>query len=118
MVTLGDVDAELIASLQGHGLVVTRLESFDDVEQLSYRRRSIVVSPWQFIGGTQFAHVLVLALGINEQTSQFGRLREMIAVYLSCSRAADTLKIICASYIPPVLSDASEQGFLHKQDNL
>jgi hypothetical protein len=116
VVTLGDVDEQLVSNLDDRGLVVTRLESFDDIEQLSYRKRSIVVSPWQFIGGTQFAHVLVLALGIKEQTSQFGRLREMIAVYLSCSRAADTLRVICAGYIPPVIAEAREQGLLEEYE--
>lgn len=112
VVTLGDVDAEIADKLKGKGLTVVRLESFDDVEKLSYLKRSIVISPWQFIGGTQFPHVVVLVLGIVEQTSQFGRLREMIAVYLSCSRATDSLNLICASYIPPVLAEASENGLL------
>lgn len=112
VVTLGDVDRSLVAKLEDSGLVVTRLESFDDVEQLAYRKKSIVVSPWQFIGGTQFSHVVVLAMKMNEQTSQFGRLREMVSVYLSCSRAADTLKIVCSTYVPPVLSEASDHGLL------
>lgn len=115
IVTLGDIDAELVSNLQSSGLVVSRLESFDDVEQLSYRKRSIVVSPYQFIGGTQFAHVVVLALGLVEQTSQFGRLREMISIYLSCSRAANTLRIVCGNYIPPVLTDARDQGFFDEE---
>lgn len=112
VVTLGDVDTQIYANLIKARLQVTQLTSFDDVEQLSYSRRSVVVSPWEFIGGTQFAHVVVLAAGISNPRSQFARLREMISIYLSSSRAADTLHIVCAAYVPAILEEAREQGVL------
>lgn len=112
VVTLGDVDAKIYSSLTELGLNSIRLESFDDVERLAYSKRSIVVSPWQFVGGTQFSHVVVLALGISTPTSQFGRLREMVSVYLSCSRAAESLNIFCAGYVPLVLANATDEGLL------
>lgn len=112
IVTLGDVDKEIVETLTGSRLSVVKLASFDDIEQLAYRKKSIVVSPWQFIGGTQFAHVVVLAVRIDKPDSQFGRLREMTSVYLSCSRAAETLTIICSSYIPEVIGDALQQGLI------
>lgn len=112
LVTLGDVDVELVASLDALKLPVTQLKSFDDVEQLAYSRRSIVVSPWQFIGGTQFAHVVVMAIGIDENSSQFGRLREMTTVYLASSRAVETLQIVCGNYTPRILAEAGDHGLL------
>lgn len=113
VVTLGDIDAEVSGRLVELGLKTIRLESFDDVERLSYSKRSIVVSPWQFVGGTQFSHVVVLALGISAPTSQFGRLREMVSVYLSCSRATESLNIYCAKYVPLVLANAADEKLLH-----
>jgi hypothetical protein len=112
VVTLGDVDARVSDKLTTLGLKTIRLESFDDVERLSYSKRSIVVSPWQFVGGTQFSHVVVLALGISAPTSQFGRLREMVSVYLSCSRATESINIYCAGYVPLVLANAADEKLL------
>ncbi len=112
VVTLGDIDAEISGYLANRGLKTIRLESFDDVERLAYSRRSVVVSPWQFVGGTQFSHVVVMALGISAPTSQFGRLREMVSVYLSCSRATESLNIYCAGYIPLVLAHAADEHLL------
>ena len=112
VVTLGDVDAAVSERLIKLGLKTVRLESFDDVEQLSYSRRSIVVSPWQFVGGMQFSHVVVLALGVSSPSSQFGRLREMVSVYLSCSRATESLNIYCAGYVPLVLANAADENLL------
>ncbi len=112
VVTLGDVDKKITDLLVARRLQVVRLTSFDDIEQLSYSKRTIVVSPWEFIGGTQFSHVVVLGLGIIEPNSQFGRLREMISVYLSCSRATDSLSIVCDAYVPALLMDANQNGLL------
>jgi len=112
VVTLGDVDTEISSKLIERGLNTIRLESFDDVERLAYSRRSIVVSPWQFVGGTQFSHVVVLALGISAPASQFSRLREMVSVYLSCSRATESLNIFCAGYVPLVLTNATNEELL------
>lgn len=112
VVTLGDIDEEISERLAELGLKTIRLESFDDVERLAYSKRSVVVSPWQFVGGTQFSHVVVLALGISAPKSQFGRLREMVSVYLSCSRATESLNIYCAGYVPLVLAHAADQNLL------
>ncbi|MBA1192125.1 UvrD-helicase domain-containing protein [Pseudomonas entomophila] len=110
--TLGDVDGLLIESLELKKLPVKRLASFDDVEQLSYTKRSVIVAPWQFVGGTQFSHVILVAAGAIQPASQFGRLRELISIYLSCSRAAQSLSIVCATYVPSVISEAKDQGLL------
>ena len=44
--------------------------------------------------------------------SMFGKLRELTAVYLSCSRAANSLHIICGGYVPKIVQDAKEQALL------
>ena len=113
--TLGDVDSELVAALEVRKLLVTRLASFDDVEQLAYSKRSIIVAPWQFVGGTQFSHVIVVAAKIGSPQSQFGKLRELISVYLSCSRAAKSLNVVCSSYTPSVIGEATDYGLLVHQ---
>ena len=110
--TLGDFDTLVANKLEERALKVTLLSSFDDVEQLAYSKRSIVVSPWEFVGGTQFSHVIVVAAGLASPRSQFARRREMISVYLSCSRAADRLHIICDSYIPSIVQAALENGLV------
>lgn len=112
VVTLGDIDADISERLAELNINIVRLESFDDVERLAYSKRSVVVSPWQFVGGTQFSHVVVLALGISAPNSQFGRLREMVSVYLSCSRATESLHIYCAGYVPLVLVNAVDEKLL------
>ena len=114
--TLGDCDAEITAKLIDRGLSATRLSGFDDVEQLAYSRKSIVVSPWEYVGGTQFSSVIVVTSGISSPASQFSRLREMISVYLSCSRARDQLVIVCDSYVPSVLLEAAELGLVVKKN--
>ena len=112
IVTLGGVDKDVAECLETHRLKFTRLESFDDIERLAYSKRSIVVAPWQFIGGTQFTHVVVLASGLSQPNSQFGRLRELVSVYLSCSRATESLNIICSGYIPTVIQSAAKEGMI------
>ena len=113
LATLGDVDVLLQQSLEAEQFQVTRLDSFDDVEQLSYVKRSVIVAPWQFIGGTQFSHVVVVGAGIDTPSSQFGKLRELISVYLSCSRAEKSLSIVCSGYVPSVLREAQQHGLLN-----
>lgn len=112
MVTIGEEDGDISEQLEARRLKVTKLESFDDVERLAYSKRSVVVAPWQLIGGTQFTHVVVLCSGLAQPISQFGRLREMVSVYLSCSRATESLNIICSGYIPSVISNAEKDGLI------
>ncbi|WP_175700583.1 UvrD-helicase domain-containing protein [Burkholderia ambifaria] len=112
--TLGDVDEEICSRLDAKKIAATRLASFDDVEQLAYRKRSVIVAPWQFIGGTQFSHVIVVATGLQSAQTGFGRLRELTAVYLACSRATKSLNVVCAGYVPQVLRDAKEHALIQQ----
>lgn len=94
---------------------MVRLTSFDDVEQLSYTKRAAIVAPWQFVGGTQFSNVIVLVAGANPVNSAFGRLRELTALYLACSRAAGHLDIVCGHHVPNVMEEAVAAGFLQER---
>jgi hypothetical protein len=115
VITIGDVDSKIGSVLRENRIHCTELHSFDDVEKLAYVKRTVVVSPWEFIGGTQFDHVIVAAFGINKPESQFARLREMISVYLACSRAARSLRIIGQGYVPAVIIDALDQGLIEQK---
>lgn len=103
---LGDVEESLAAKLDALRLPVVRLLSFDDVEQLSYRKKSVVLAPWQFIGGTQFSNVVVVLAGMQVPNTAFARVRELTAIYLACSRAATSLDVICGVYVPQVILEA------------
>jgi hypothetical protein len=109
---LGDADIDVDGALLGSGRKVVRLESFDDIENLSYSKKSVVVAPWQFIGGAQFTHVVVLIFDLEYPNSQFEKLRELVAVYLSCSRATDTLHVVCCGHVPSIISDAAKEGLI------
>lgn len=115
VVTLGDADQQLLEQFDARNTNVIELRSFDDVEKLSYRKRSIVVAPWQFIGGTQFTSVIVLVAGMPSVTTAFGRLRELTAMYLACSRATQSLQIVCGTYRPAILSDAVKAGLVREE---
>ncbi|MDP3527348.1 MAG: hypothetical protein Q8S27_22470, partial [Hoeflea sp.] len=112
VITIGDDEGSISDALRVKGIHCTQLRSFDDVEKLAYVRRTVVVSPWEFIGGTQFDHVVVAAIGISQPESQFAKLREMISVYLACSRASQSLRIVTQGYAPSVITGAQEQGLI------
>lgn len=113
--TLSDIDGELEEAFSEAKVSVVRLYSFDDVEKVGYQKRSIVLAPWQFIGGTQFHHVIVAAAGVKPANSQFGRLREMTSVYLACSRAAASLSVIFSDCIPNVIAEAEKLSFIEQK---
>ena len=110
--TLGDVDSDVCAALESRKIGFTRLASFDDVEKLSYRRRSVIVAPWQYIGGTQFSHVIVAAINLAPAVTAFGKRHELTAIYLACSRATQSLDLVCSNYVPQVIRDAKESGLV------
>lgn len=106
VITLGDVDDEIASGLESRSIQVVQLKAFDDVERLSYTKRAAVVAPWQFIGGTQFSNVIVIVAGLNPVNTAFGKLRELTALYLACSRATDRLDIVCGHHVPSVVEEA------------
>lgn len=112
VIVIGEIADQVTATLAEKQLNVIQLRSFDDIERLSYQRRAIVVSPWQFIGGTQFTHVLLVFSEAVSPRSSFARIRELTAVYLGASRASDYLEILCGHAVPQVLRDALDEGVL------
>lgn len=113
--TMGDTDARICDLLESNKIPSTRLASFDDVEQLGYRKKSVIVAPWQFIGGTQFSHVILSTLDISPAVTSFGKRHELTGVYLSCSRATRSLSIVSGDYVPLVVRDAKEHGLIALQ---
>ena len=114
IVCINAPEGAIITGIQNAGLSVVRLESFDDVELLSYQRRAAVVSSWQFIGGTQFSDVVLVVSGIVSATNAHARLRELTAIYLGASRASSSLDIVCDTRVPDVLQSAIKLKFVTK----
>lgn len=115
VITVGDLDDQLVAQLTAHSAQVIQLRSFDDVEQLSYTKRAVIVAPWQFVGGTQFSNVVVVVAGSKPVNTAFGRLRELTGLYLACSRAAERLDVVCGLHVPSVLEEAVAAGLLDEK---
>lgn len=112
VVSLGDIEEEIYSLMENMRIPVVQLKGYDDVEKLSYRRKSVVVSPWQFIGGTQFTHVIVVTAGTNNPKTSFDKLRELTSIYVACSRAVKHLELVCGPRVPTIISEASDQGLL------
>jgi len=105
--------ASIASSLRKSGVSNTvKILSLDDVDKLSYSRRAVVVGEWQFLGGTQFTHVIVVGAHGVAGKSTFMRVRELTALYVACSRAARWLCLILAGDIHPEVSNAIEEGLL------
>lgn len=115
--TMGDIENEICIGLDSKRIFNTRLHGFDDVEQLSYSKRSVIVAPWQYIGGTQFSHVIVAALNMAPVNTEFGKRLELTSIYLSCSRATESLTVVCVGHVPQVLIDAKNQGLLAETEH-
>ncbi|CAK6697293.1 UvrD-helicase domain-containing protein [Synechococcus sp. CBW1107] len=112
IVVIGGSSDRIFEELSVNQMNPVLLHSFDDIEALSYQKRAIVVSPWQFIGGTQFSHVILVISEESSPNNAFARLRELTAIYLGASRASERLAIICGHRIPQILDDASCEGVL------
>lgn len=96
------------------GLTVVR--GRDDLAQLSYARRSIVVTTSEFSAGLQFSHVVVLALA--SRTAQHGggssaSRAALSELYLGVTRAEQTVDIVTtgeAGQIGDLLKRATDMG--------
>lgn len=109
--------ASIASSLRMAGMSNTvEILSLDDVDKLSYVRRSVVVGEWQFLGGTQFTHVIVVGVHGVAGKSTFMRVRELTALYVACSRAAQWLCLVLAGDAHPQVSQAIEDGLLVDSD--
>lgn len=105
--------ASIASSLRKSGMNNTvEVLSLDDVDKLSYSRRAVVVGEWQFLGGTQFTHVIVVGTHGVAGKSTFMRVRELTSLYVACSRSARWLSLILAGDIHPEVLDAIDAGLL------
>jgi len=114
IVCVGAAEEAIFSAVRDNGLPAVRLESFDDVELLSYQRRAVVVSSWQFVGGTQFSDVVLVVTEGRRPSNAHAKLRELTAIYLGASRASSVLDIVCDSRIPDVLQDALKAKLVTK----
>lgn len=113
IVTIGPVEDQLEGALNSAGVSsLVHLKGYDDVERLTYQKKSIVMSSWQFIGGTQFSDVILVMAYSPKPGSAYAQEREMTAVYLGSSRAASTLDIVCDMRVPDVLDSALKKRLL------
>lgn len=120
VICLGSFEDEVSAAIEESGLSVICLKSFDDVDLLSYQRRAAVVSSWQFVGGTQFSDVILIASGLGRPLNAHAKLRELTGIYLGASRASSSLDILYDNRLPEVLQAAVKEKLLiksvHKAD--
>ena len=95
-----------------------KISGRDDIAQLRYRKRSLVVAAAEYVGGMQFDIVIVtglfdVRLGGFQSGHQLRRLLSLL--YLAVSRARSLVELhICEteSGLPEVLSSAISNGTL------
>lgn len=115
VICVGPMEQRIFDAIRGaDASACVMLRSFDDVELLSYQRKAAVVSSWQFVGGTQFSDVVLVAAGVPRPTTAHAKLRELTAIYLGSSRASSALEILCDSRVPDVLQSAVKERLLTK----
>ncbi|MGH1345843.1 MAG: hypothetical protein ACRBN8_30040 [Nannocystales bacterium] len=96
----------------------TVLDSRDDISQLNYRKRAIVVGVGADFAGLQFSHVAVLVFGGLEASHGRGTSAKRAAVtdlYLSVSRAEVALRLVATEgegAVPALLEEAVAEGVL------
>jgi hypothetical protein len=111
VITLNNSSDEVILKMKEKGIQnITRISGLDDVEKLTYSKRTIVVGEWQYLGGTQFTHVLIIAPEGTTAASAFSKIRELTALYVAASRASRWLGIVISGEIYPELKNAIKEG--------
>lgn len=106
------------------GLSYCKIAGRDDIGQLQYRRRSLVVSAAEFVGGMQF-DIVVLSGLFDTRLGNFHsghQLRRLLSLlYLAASRARALVELhVCESDdgLPEVLSSAIANGTLLESSKL
>ncbi|MBL0541717.1 UvrD-helicase domain-containing protein [Aeromonas caviae] len=111
VITLNNSLDEVILKMKNKGIQnITRISGLDDVEKLTYSKRTIVVGEWQYLGGTQFTHVLIVAPEGTTASSAFAKIRELTALYVAASRASRWLRIVISGEIHQELKNAIKDG--------
>lgn len=112
IVTLG-YDARLLAEQLTPRLSnLVLVDSLDDIERLSYQRRSIVVGSWRYLGGTQFDRIVVVGNRFGRTATAFDRMRELISLYVASSRASKELTLVFANGVPDIVRKAVDSSLL------
>lgn len=109
----------LLAGSPGDGSPdFTVLNSRDEVDQLNYAKKSIVLAAGADCAGLQFTHVVVLIFSSRESTHGRGTSATRAAItdlYLAVSRAEQALEIVSTrgeGTIPELLAQGIEDGIL------
>jgi hypothetical protein len=104
------------------GREFTIISSRDDVSQLQYTRRTIVLAGAEFVAGLQFSHVIVA--GAPESASEYSthayQLRRFLSLlYLAVSRATTDVELHFndeSGELPEVLDMAVKRGVVERPD--
>ncbi|MGB6009493.1 UvrD-helicase domain-containing protein [Castellaniella sp.] len=119
IISLDGAAPDLARGLKNAGIPnISEVLSLDDIDKLSYSRRSIVVSEWQFLGGTQFSHVIVVSSHGVQAKNAFSRIRELTALYVASSRAARWLTLVYAGDVHPEVESAVDKGLVQLLKNI
>lgn len=113
-----DSSASAIAKELSTDLNVVMISGHDDVEKLTYSRRATVVGNWQYMGGTQFSHVIVTSSGIGDGKTAFSRMKDLISLYVAASRASEHLEMHVSGTLPVQLEGAGQQGIVRLERRL
>ncbi len=111
-VCLGDEDQLVYDALKDTDYSVVRMMSYDDVEKLSYQKRSVVIAQWQYVGGTQFTDVALMIPPVARPANAHARLRELTSIYLGTSRASSDLDIVCTARVPEIIQEAKKDRLI------
>ena len=112
-------------SLKGYsdrasGMKLSIIQSRDDVENLRYSRRSVVLSAAEYAAGLQFSRVIVAGLPHAESRAPnvAHQLRRFLSLlYLGVSRATSSVEIHTndeAGDLPDVLDGALRKGVVQR----
>lgn len=113
IISLDGSASNVAKKMRNEGLSnVVEILGLEDIDKLSYSRRSVVVGEWQFLGGTQFSHVIVVASHGVQAKSPFSRIRELTALYVASSRAARWLTLVYAGNVNPEVESAVAEGLI------
>jgi hypothetical protein len=109
---------QYLGCAQAAGISYCRIGGRDDIAQLGYRKRSLIVAGAEFTGGMQFDIVIVTGLfDVRLGTFQSGhQLRRLLSLlYLAVSRARRLVELhVCETDggLPEVISSAVGNGAL------
>lgn len=112
VITLSYDAKEISEKLQSTVSNVVLVDSLDDIERLSYQKRSVVVGNWGYLGGTQFENVIVVGKRLGAANTAFEKMKDLISLYVGCSRASSELVLLLSEGLPEAVTSAVGKGLL------